>query len=80
MPSKKTITDSMTNWNNLNESFSWQPNQIFIHKLVKSNDIVDERIMMLAHRGIITDPKNIYICILFYILIMNLLLHLLPVI
>ena len=62
------IINSISSWDqlkpntqNLTESFAWQPNQIFVHKLVTSNDIVDERLMMLAHRGIIQDPKDVYI-------------------
>ena len=55
------IIKEAINDNSLSESFAYQPNQIFVHKLIKSDPIIDERIMMLVHRGVIKDPKNVYI-------------------
>ncbi len=44
----------------IEESFAWQPSSIFVHKMSKSNSIVDDRIQTLIKRDIIQDAKNVY--------------------
>lgn len=45
----------------LQESFAWQPNTIFIHELVQSNQIVDERLDLLYEKGILRSRDKAYV-------------------
>jgi len=45
----------------IQESFAWQPTTVFVHKLIKSDKAIEERLENLKQAGIISDLKNIYI-------------------
>lgn len=48
--------------NNLNESWSWLPSTLFIHKLINNDDIVvEERLKFLVKLKVLSDIKNVYL-------------------
>jgi len=45
----------------IQESFAWQPTTVFVHKLIKYDKVIEERLQNLVMSNIISDFKNIYI-------------------
>ena len=44
----------------LQESWAWQPSTVFVHQLVKSNSVVDERLAYLVEKGVVKNTKSVY--------------------
>ncbi len=45
----------------LQESFAWQPTTVYVHKLVKYDKVIEERLKNLVISGVLNNTKNVYL-------------------
>jgi len=45
----------------IQESWAWQPTTVFVHKLVKYDKAIEDRLEILKEKGFLYDFKNVYI-------------------